>query len=165
MIMPASQLELVAVAAMASNRVIGRSGQLPWHIPEDLKFFKELTSGHPVLMGRRTFESIGHPLPKRHNVIISQSLDSAPAGTSLIRSTESLHSPDLAISGKVFVIGGAQVYASLMPLINEIYLSFIYEEHEGDTTFPEFEENFGEYSLIRSYDRFEIRHYIRNTDA
>ena len=155
-------LELIAVAAMSSNRVIGRCGQLPWHLPEDLKFFKELTSGHPVIMGRRTFESIGRPLPNRHNVVISKSLDSAPEGTSLISSIEDLDAPELRLNGKVFVIGGAQVYACLMPRIDERYLSYIYEEHEGETKFPDFEEGFADFSLIRTHDLFEIRHYTRH---
>ena len=163
MMQAANQLELIAVAAMSSNRVIGKAGQLPWHLPEDLKFFKELTSGHPVLMGRRTFESIGRPLPNRHNVIISKSLDSAPEGTSLISSIEALDDPESGLQGKVFVIGGAQVYASLMPRIAEIYLSYIYKEHEGETEFPHFEEGFAKFSLIRSHDLFEIRHYARHS--
>lgn len=152
-------LQLIAVAAMSSNRVIGRDGKLPWHFPEDLKFFKQLTSGHPVVMGRKTFESIGRPLPNRQNVILSTTLDKAPEGTSLVSSVDDLN----RLKGKVFVIGGAQIYAALMNRIDELYLSYIYDEHEGDTFFPEFEEHFSPYESIRQSDHFEVRHYVRLT--
>jgi dihydrofolate reductase len=158
-------LELIAVAAMCSNRVIGKSGKLPWHIPEDLAFFKQLTSGYPVIMGRKTFESIGRALPNRRNVIISKSLETAPEGTSLFNSIDELSRPEACLYGKVFVIGGAQVYASLMQKIGEIYLSYIYEEHEGDTFFPEFEEAFEPFVVIKKYESFEVRHHMRRPGA
>ena len=160
-----SPLELIAVAAMSSNRVIGQSGTLPWHIPEDLQFFKQLTSGHPVIMGRKTFESIGHPLPNRLNVIISTSLKTAPEGTLLLTSIDRLSEPDACLNGKVFVIGGAQLYTSLMQQIGEIYLSYIYANHEGDVFFPEFEDDFAPYDVIRRYEIFEVRRYLRRSRA
>ncbi len=154
-------LKLIAVAAMSCNRVIGKAGKLPWHIPEDLQFFKRLTSGSPVLMGRKTFESIGRPLPDRRNFIVSTSLDSAPEGTMVINSIDELNDLEPRLSGKVFVIGGAQIYASLMGEISEIYLSYIYDKHEGDTYFPEFEKHFAPYEIILKNDLFEVRHFTR----
>jgi len=157
-----NQLKLIAVAAMASNRVIGKNGQLPWHLPEDLKFFKELTSGHAVIMGRKTFDSIGRPLPKRKNIIISKSLQRAHAGTSLVNSIEEIFSANLGVTGDLYVIGGAQVYESLMPHISELFLSYIHKEYSGDTTFPEFENKFGDYKQVKQFDQFEVRHYKRS---
>jgi dihydrofolate reductase len=158
-----SALKLVAVAAMASNRIIGKEGQLPWHLPEDLKFFKALTTGHAVLMGRKTFESIGRPLPNRQNIILSKSLTSPPDGTILVSSAEEIFSPELDLKGKLYVIGGAKVYESLMSQTSEIFLSYIHEEYSGDTSFPHFEEAFGNYTVIEKFDLFEVRHYIRPT--
>lgn len=155
-------LRLIAVAAMAGNRVIGKDGKLPWRLPEDLEFFKQLTTGHPVIMGRRTFESIGRPLPERRNIIISKSLKTAPAGTDLVASIDALRLPPVNLSGRVFVIGGAQIYTALMPQIDEIYLSYIFENHQGDTVLPEFEDFFDLREVIRKYESFEVRHYVRN---
>ena len=157
-----NNLKLIAVAAMASNRVIGKNGQLPWRLSEDLKFFKELTSGHAVIMGRKTFDSIGRPLPNRKNIIISKSLQRAHAGTILVKSIEEILSADLGLTGELYVIGGAQVYESLMPHISELFLSYIHQEYSGDTTFPEFENTFGDYKLIKQFDQFEVRHYVRS---
>lgn len=156
-------LRLIAVAAMASNRVIGKNGKLPWRLPADLDFFKRLTTGYPVIMGRKTFESIGRPLPKRRNIIISTTLKIAPSGTDLVASIDALRLPSINLSGKAFVIGGAQIYAALMPQIDEIYLSYIFEDHQGDATLPEFETSFDLKEVIKKYDDFEVRHYFRNT--
>ena len=156
-------LRLIAVAAMASNRVIGRNGKLPWKLPEDLEFFKRLTTGYPVIMGRKTFESIGRPLPKRRNIIISNTLKTAPSGTDLVASIDALRLPSNNLSGRAFVIGGAQIYNALMPQIDEIYLSYIFEDHQGDVTLPEFEKSFDLKEVIKKYDAFEVRHYLRNT--
>lgn len=158
-------LQLIAVAAMASNRVIGINGKLPWKLPEDLKFFKQLTSGYPVIMGRKTLDSIGRPLPGRRNIIISRTLKSAPAGTDLVASIEALRLPSVNLHGRAFVIGGAQIYTALMPQIDEIYLSYIFEDHQGDTTLPEFEESFELSKVIKKYKDFEVRHYLRNTST
>jgi dihydrofolate reductase len=152
---------LKAVVAMASNRVIGRDGQLPWHLPEDLKLFKKITLGHPILMGRKTYESIGRPLPKRRNLILSRSWNHPEiVGIEIVRDLEALDSLDL--EGDVFLIGGAQIYAALLPRCDEVYLSYIYEAHEGDTYFPEFESDFQLAEVVEKYDAFELRRYVRN---
>ena len=155
-------LQLIAVAAMASNRVIGKNGKLPWKLPEDLKFFNQMTSGYPVIMGRKTLQSIGRPLPGRRNIIISKSLKEPPSGTDLVASIEDLHLPSMNLHGRAFVIGGAQVYTALLPQIAEIYLSYIFEEHQGDTTLPEFEECFNLKNTVKKYKDFEVRHYVRS---
>jgi dihydrofolate reductase len=151
---------LKAVVAMASNRVIGRDGHLPWHLPEDLKLFKMLTLGHPILMGRKTFESIGKPLPKRRNIVASRTWKPAEdIDVELIQSFDALDS--LGLEGDVFVIGGAQIYAALMPRCEEILLSYVYEAHEGDTYFPAFEDEFKLAEVVEKFDAFELRRYVR----
>jgi len=147
---------LIAVVAMASNRVIGRDGQLPWHLPEDLKFFKKLTSGGTVIMGRKTYESIGRPLPKRRNIVLSRSLQSAPEGCELARDLD-----DVDLDGDAFVIGGAQIYAALLPRIHEIILSYVFEPYQGDTVLPEFEDDFEQVETLLQTPDFEVRRYSR----
>ncbi len=155
--------KLTAVAAMASNRVIGREGKLPWHLPEDLKFFKQTTLGHPVLMGRKTFESIverlGKPLPGRLNIVLSETM--APReGVHMIRSMEELASVP-GLTSPVYLIGGAQLYRALLPLCEEILLTFIEKPHEGDAEFPPFEGEFVLSQVLGGGPGFEFRRYKR----
>lgn len=155
--------QLIAIAAMASNRVIGRDGKLPWHLPEDLKFFKRMTQGHPVLMGRKTFDSIvtqlGKPLPGRQNIVLSHKM--APQeGVSVIRGLAELASiPDLV--SPVFLIGGAQLYETLLPNCAELLLTYIDTAYEGDALFPAFEEDFILQETLGSGEGFEFRRYRR----
>ena len=156
------EYQLKAIVAMASNRVIGRDGQLPWHLPEDLKVFRRLTTGHPIVMGRKTYESIGKPLPKRRNIVISRTWK-APEDidVEVIEDVGAIGS--MGLEGDVFVIGGAQIYAALMPQCEEVYLSYVYEEHEGDTHFPEFESDFELAEVVEKFDAFELRRYVRKS--
>lgn len=166
--MPASSTSpsppgLIAIAAMASNRVIGCDGKLPWHLPEDLKFFKHTTSGHPVLMGRRTFDSIieaiGKPLPQRRNIVLSRTMP-AREDVEVIRSLEELwRLPQL--TGPVYLIGGAQLYETLLPRCDELLLTLISKPYEGDAFFPRFEELFEEKETLGEGDGFEFRRYVR----
>lgn len=151
--------KLDAIVAMASNRVIGKEGGLPWHLPEDLKFFKETTLGHPILMGRRTFDSIGKPLPKRRNIVLSRTMEPRE-GVEVIRTIEELAgllSPD----DKVFVIGGAEVFAMLLPSCEGLYLTLVEHPYEGDATMPAFEEGFESPEVLRRGDGIEFRYYRR----
>jgi dihydrofolate reductase len=131
------------IAAMAENRVIGRENEMPWDIPSELKRFKEITMGHPVIMGRNTFEGIGHPLPGRKNVVITTQRDFAPEGCVVVNDLQSAIS---ACQGEdeVFVCGGEAVYREAMPLADRIYLSVIDEEFDGDAFFPEIPGDFAE---------------------
>ena len=153
------QPRLIAIVAMASNRVIGRGGRLPWHIPEDLKFFKRTTLGHPILMGRKTYDSIGRPLPGRQNIVLSRTM--APReGVDVIRDISEL----ARICGgaeKVFLIGGAQLFAELLPRCDELYLTWIEPPHEGDVLLPPFEDLFEFKESLGSGDGFEFRRYER----
>lgn len=127
---------LSLIAAMARNRVIGRDNTLPWHLPEDLRHFKATTLGKPVIMGRKTWESLGRPLPGRRNIIVSRNADYVPAGGERVDSLESA----IAICGdaeEAFVIGGAEIYRQALPLAGRIYLTEIGQEVEGDASFPE----------------------------
>jgi dihydrofolate reductase len=131
-----------AIVAMSDNRVIGNGGSIPWHLPEDFKFFKATTMGHAIVMGRKTFESIGKPLPGRENIILSRTrpAESVPLGITMIRSPEELKEPT---DGRdLFVIGGSEIYRLLLPRVQEIYVTKIPRIVEGDTFFPEFEAEF-----------------------
>ena len=149
-----------AIAAMASNRVIGRDGQLPWHIPEDLKFFKKLTSGHPIIMGRTSIDSIGRPLPKRRNIVLSTQMDDRD-GVEVVRSVSDLRTLLGDQAGEVFVIGGSKVYEELLPQCSSLYLTLINAEYEGDAVFPPFEDQFILESTMGGGEGFEFRRYIR----
>lgn len=129
---------IALIAALARNRAIGLAGRMPWHLPDDLKRFKQLTLGHAIIMGRKTFESIGRPLPGRTNLIVSRQLTTPPAGCEMHSSLEqALASP--AASGEVFVIGGGEIYALTLPMAQRMYLTHINAEFPGDTFFPPFE--------------------------
>lgn len=150
---------LVAIVAMSANRVIGREGKLPWHYPEDLKFFKRTTFGHPILMGRATFDSIGKPLPGRQNIVLSRTM--APRdGVTVIRDASELQS--VCEPGEtIFVIGGARVFEELLPQCEALYLTHITKNHEGDVLLPPFEHLFELKEIIGSFDDLEFRYYER----
>lgn len=129
---------LTIIAAVAENGVIGDKNQLLWHISEDLKFFKAQTSGHPVIMGRKTYESLGRPLPNRRNVVISRQEGLEIAGCEVVHSLEEalrLFSP----ADEPFIIGGAQIYAQALPLADRMLLTRVHHAYEGDTRFPEWD--------------------------
>lgn len=155
--------KLIAIAAMASNRVIGRDGKLPWHLPEDLKFFKQTTQGHPVLMGRRTFDSIlaqlGKPLPGRMNIVLSETMPERP-GVHVVRGLDALARLP-GVTSPVYLIGGAQLYHALLPQCDEIVLTYLQQAYEGDATFPEFEEEFALSEVLGGGPGYEFRRYKR----
>lgn len=132
---------IALIAAMANNRVIGRDNQLPWHIAEDLRFFKRMTLGKPLIMGRNTFESLGGPLPGRPHIVISRNPDYQPAGVERAATLEAAiaRATELAQASsadEIMVIGGAQVYAAALPHAQRIYLTLVDAEVAGDTHFP-----------------------------
>lgn len=129
-------MDILLIAVMAANRVIGRDGEIPWHIPEELRFFKETTMGHPLIMGRRTFASLPGPLPGRMNIILSRNPAFAPPGTVTAASLK--EGLDLCRGrAKVFIIGGSQLFSEAMPLATGIILSVLDRKVAGDTCFPE----------------------------
>lgn len=130
------------VAAMAENRVIGRAGGIPWHLPDDLRHFKRLTIDHTVIMGRKTFEEIKHPLANRRNVVISRNPGFHPAGVTVVPSLEEALALG-ATEREVFVIGGGEIYREALPHAQRIYLTVVHAAVEGDTWFPPFETEDG----------------------
>ena len=128
------------IVAVAQNGIIGGGNALLWHISEDLKRFKQLTGGHAVVMGRKTFESLGRPLPNRRNVVISRRKDYAPEGVEVAASLqEALARLRILLdrnSVEVFINGGGQIYAQAMPLADRLYLTTVMHDYEGDTRFP-----------------------------
>lgn len=154
------KLHLTAIVAMTADRVIGRSGTLPWHLPEDLAFFKRVTTGHPIVMGRKTFESIGRPLPKRRNIVLTRDPAWSAPGVEVIHRPEDLDQlPDLG--GQVFVIGGAEIYAALLPATADLLVSHVFAEYPGDTRFPEFESAFAQCEVVETHEAFEVRRWSR----
>ncbi len=168
-------MKLILIAAMTADRVIGKDGRLPWHLPEDLRFFKRQTTGHAVIMGRKTFDSIGRPLPRRRNVVVTRNPAYSPAGVSPATCAEAaafvaeglpnetmrldvVHSLDEAIDlcrrhgeSKAFVVGGAQIYAQALPIADEMILTHVEGHYEGDARFPEWNES--DWSRVGPIDR------------
>jgi dihydrofolate reductase len=133
--------EIVLVVAVADNGVIGRDGAMPWHLPADLRHFKRLTTGKPVIMGRKTFESIGKPLPGRHNIVLTRDAAWRADGVTVVPNlAEAIAAAGLdprARADAIMVIGGAQVYAQALPIATRIELTRIHLAPDGDTRFPD----------------------------
>lgn len=144
-------MKISMIAAMSKNRVIGKENSLPWHLPNDLRFFKESTTGKPIVMGRKTFESIGRPLPGRKNIVVTSDPEWHKEGVETVRNLTtalqiaSRHAEDTDVS-EVMVIGGAQIYKQVLPLSDRLYLTLVDTEIEGDAFFPEFPKN--EWNLV-----------------
>jgi dihydrofolate reductase len=132
-------MQLALIAAMASNRVIGKNNALIWHLPEDLKHFKALTSGHHIIMGRKTFESIGRPLPNRVNIVVSRNQQLSIPGAMVVGSLEE-GIQKAAADQHPFIVGGAMLYEAALPLATDLFLTLIEKDFEGDAFFPAFSE-------------------------
>jgi dihydrofolate reductase len=148
---------MIAIAAMSPQRVIGSAGTIPWHISEDLRFFKRTTLGHAIVMGRKTFESLGKPLPGRENLVVSRTatLD----GVRVFRSPSEIVEP--TDGRRLYVIGGAELYAALLPQCSEILLTRVTVDVAGDTWFPEFEREFDAGEVLETGTNYEIRRHRR----
>lgn len=143
-----------AIAAMSENRVIGKENRIPWHLTEDFKWFKKLTTGNVIVMGRKTFESIGKPLPNRETIILSRSGFGYP-GVKTVRDLSEIE----GCSRDAFICGGAEVYRQALPLCSDLYLTLVKGIFEGDTFFPPFEDLFGAPELLLERPEFTIFHY------
>lgn len=137
-------MKVSVIVAMAANGVIGRHNSLPWRLPPDLARFKRLTMGHGLIIGRRTWESIGRPLPGRTMIVLSSRSGFAPAGVAVARSFQ--EAMQLAPGDEVFVGGGAEVYRQALPLSSRLHITRIAREIEGDTVFPAYEA--GDWRLV-----------------
>ena len=133
-------MALSIIVAVSENGVIGRDGDLPWHLSADLKRFKRLTMGHTIVMGRKTWDSIGRPLPGRESVIISRQLDFQP-NYDEVQVVQNLNDALLKSADETFVIGGASIYALALPLADRLYITRVHATVEGDTHFPEIDWN------------------------
>lgn len=145
-----------AIAAMARNRVIGRDNKLPWRLPEELKWFKKMTIHQVVIMGRKTFESLGKPLPNRETIVLTRGDFRSPG----VRTVRGLDEIDLGSDPReFFIIGGAQVFEQTLPACSDLYLTLVKQEVEGDVFFPHFEHLFTFEGVIQENDDFVIQHY------
>lgn len=133
-----NQPVLSAIVAMGENRVIGKDNQLPWRLPADLKHFKSITTGHPIVMGRKTFESIGKALPNRLNIVLTRDAAYQAPGCIVVTTIDDALIQAQAL--EVFIIGGAEVYKQLLPRIHRIYLTIVHHDFDGDAFFPVFDE-------------------------
>jgi dihydrofolate reductase len=130
-------MEIILIAAMAKNRVIGRDNKIPWDIPGEQTRFKKITMGHPLIMGRKTWQSLGRPLPGRRNIILTTNKEFSPDGAEVVHSlNEALAT--CAGADKVFIIGGEQLFRHSLPLADTLILSILDREIYGDTYFPKF---------------------------
>jgi dihydrofolate reductase len=147
-----------AIVAMAENRVIGNAGTIPWHLPEDFKFFKATTMGHAILMGRKTYESIGKPLPGRENIVLSRTMPET-SGVTVLNSLDVLKEPT---DGRdLFVIGGEEIYRLLLPKVQELYVTKVPRVIEGDTRFPEFVAEFDSGTKVLETADFTVWKFLR----
>jgi dihydrofolate reductase len=147
-----------AIAAMSRNRVIGHQGKIPWHLPEDFKWFKRCTSGQVVLMGRKTFESLGKPLPNRTNLVVTRGAEIA--GVEVVRDLAAFDPASYA-PRQVWVIGGEDIYRQMLGRCSELFLSVINRDAEGDAFFPEFESRYQFVEEVLQTPDFSVRHYRR----
>src|SRR5690606_31041421 len=127
---------LSAVVAAAENNAIGKDNQLLWHLPNDLRFFKRTTTGHTVVMGRKTYESVGKPLPNRRHIIITRQTGYTPPGADVAGSSSAVL-VRCAVEAEVFIVGGDEIYRQALPILDRIYLTRVHAQPEGDTFLPE----------------------------
>lgn len=129
------------LVAMDENHVIGHHNDLPWHLPRDLRFFKQLTTGHTIIMGRKTYESIGRPLPDRRNVVLTRQQVTFPEGIEVIRDLQTLYDwQEENPEEEFFVIGGGDIFNQVLSHADRMYITLIKHTFKGDTFFPKFNE-------------------------
>jgi len=141
---------------MSLNRVIGNGDAIPWHLPEDFRWFKKMTTGQVIVMGRKTFESIGKPLPHRTTIVLSRGQAAIPG----VQVLSDLHQIDLTQDTRdFFICGGAQIYRQALPLCSDLYLTLVKRVVDGDVFFPIFENDFEQVESIDDRPEFQILHY------
>lgn len=129
------------LVAMDKNQLIGKDNDLPWRLPADLAYFKRVTMGHPIIMGRKTYDSIGRPLPGRENIIVTRDTSYEAEGCKVIHSIEEIVKMNEQTDQELFVIGGAEIFKEILPYSDRLYITEINEEFEGDTYFPAFDKS------------------------
>ncbi|WP_088006293.1 dihydrofolate reductase [Indiicoccus explosivorum] len=141
------------LVAHDSNRVIGKDNQLPWHIPEDLKYFKEKTMGKGIVMGRKTFESIGRPLPGRKNIVLTRKKDYEAPGAEVVHSLDDGIRSAAEQHQEIMIIGGAELFKETLPIADRLYVTYIDRPFEGDTYFPPYGKE--EWTLVSSSEKHQ----------
>jgi dihydrofolate reductase len=147
------------IVAMASNRVIGNRGEIPWKIPGEQKMFKEITMGHTMIMGRKTYEAIGCALPGRTSIVVTRQADYQAPGCKVVNDLKSALAACSPDEGEVFIIGGGQIYENTISIADRIYLTVLPKEVSGDTFFPEFSESDFEIKKSNFIDAAEPYHF------
>ena len=147
-----------AIAAMSENRVIGNRGEIPWHLPEDFKWFKKTTMGDNLVMGRKTYESIGRPLPGRSTFVLSRTPRKIPG----VHSFTDLRMLDhLETDQTIWIAGGSEIYAQMLPKCKELYLTRVHRMVDGDAFFPDFEDQFELKEILAENSDFMIERWLR----
>lgn len=135
-------MKISLIAAVAQNGVIGRDNDLPWHLPDDFAFFKRKTSHHPIIMGRKSLEALGKPLPNRTNIVLTRNKELSVAGVTIVHTLDAAIAEAKAINQtEIFVIGGAEIYKMALSIATTLYLTEIHQDFEGDAYFPTFDKN------------------------
>jgi dihydrofolate reductase len=148
---------------MSLNRVIGVNNAIPWHLPEDFKWFKKMTTGQVIVMGRKTFQSIGRPLPNRTTIVLTRSTDPIP-GVLIAPGLEQLPWSAPEVAGReLFICGGAQVYAQALGRCSDLYLTLVQRIVAGDTFFPPFEHQFQLAETVLVFPEFKVLHYTNQS--
>ena len=147
----------IAIAAVAANNVIGNNDKIPWHLPEDFKWFRQKTLNNIVVMGRKTYESMGKPLPKRHNIVITRQAIAIP-NCQVIGSIEEI-AEKAPKQGQIFIIGGAEIYRMTLPFCSELLITHVKAEYEGNVFFPTFTDDFTYVATIQENEQFVIKQY------
>ena len=155
--------EINVIVAMTKRRIIGKDGTLPWHLSEDLKLFKAHTTGNIVIMGRKTFDSIGRPLPNRRNLVVSRSIheNEKVAGVEYFPDLEHALNAAQDGSGKIFIIGGASIYQQMIEKADRLYISLVDGDFDGDTCFPEVKEDVWKVVATEPHTGFTLYIYER----
>ena len=155
--------EINVIVAMTKDRVIGKDGTLPWHLSEDLKLFKAHTTGNIVIMGRKTFDSIGRPLPNRRNIVVSKSIreDEKVSGVEYFPDLVHALSAAQEGDGRIFIIGGASIYHQMIEKADCLYISLVEGDFEGDTYFPEIKDDVWKVVKAEPHTGFALKVYER----
>lgn len=152
---------LSAITAISRNNIIGKNNSLPWHLPADMRFFKNTTTGHAVIMGRKTYESFKKALPGRTNIVITRQKDYTLPDAIVVHSLpEAIAEAKEIEQEETFILGGAQIYKQSLPLLDRLYLTRIYEDFEGDTAFPDFDSEQWEMTHIEPHEPDEKNKYF-----
>ena len=155
--------EINVIVAMTKDRVIGKDGTLPWHLSEDLKLFKAHTTGNIVIMGRKTFDSIGRPLPNRRNIVVSKSIreDEKVPGVEYFPDLDHALAAAQEGDGRIFIIGGASIYHQMIEKADRLYISLVDGDFEGDTYFPEIKDDVWKVVKTEPHTGFALKVYER----